>query len=657
MAQVGRLSVGIDADTSGLSTGLAKAKGEVGAFEGRIGGLNSALSGLTASFATLAASIGVAGIAGKLVAVQREFDVLNASLITMTGSSAAAEKEFSWIKQFASETPFALNEVVGAFVKMKALGLDPTRESLMSFGNTASAMGKSLSDFIEAVADASTGEFERLKEFGIKSSQQGEQVSLTFRGVTTTIGKSADEVVGYLEKIGNTDFAGAATQRAKTLDGALSNLGDTWDELFRTVNNNATGTVIYDSVKLATGAIERAIIIIEAMGNASSKTAQQSGAMAVVLDAISTVFETVAALGVNVAYVLEMTGRELGGLAAQAAAVARLDFSGAATIGQEMKADAAAAREEVDRLTQSILNARSAAAGQTPAKPAARPRKPSPRKPSDSATKGVAQKGDPLADWITKQEEADSAYWAGRIAKIQEGLLTEQELMVYKYEQDLARLDAAMISEQERLAAKEALTLEHLDRMAAMDEEAKAAQLEREEGLARLIEQSREKHLTNLEKFNAMSWEDQAMSVAGALTSQLTSVKTNSRAMFEVQKAAGIAQAIMDTYAGAARALKDYPAPWSYAVAAATTVAGLARVAAIRSQTFGGATAAAGGGGGVSASAVGGVSATTGMAPATNQNIVIQGIGAGDLFSGDAVRGLIDKLNDAQRNGARVVVA
>ena len=274
------------------------------------------------------------------------------------------------------------------------------------------------------------------------------------------------------------------------------------------------------------------------------------------------------------------------------------------------------------------------------------------------AAKGVAQKGDPLADWITKQEEADSAYWAGRIAKIQEGLLTEQELMVYKYEQDLARLDAAMISEQERLAAKEALTLEHLDRMAVMDEEAKAAQLEREEGLARLIEQSREKHLTNLEKFNAMSWQDQTMSVASALTSQLTSVKTNSRAMFEVQKAAGIAQAIMDTYAGAARALKDYPAPWSYAVAAATTVAGLARVAAIRSQTFGGATAAAGGGGGVSAASVGGVSASNGMAsPAGGQNIVIQGIGAGDLFSGDAVRGLIDKLNDAQRNGARVVVA
>lgn len=276
---------------------------------------------------------------------------------------------------------------------------------------------------------------------------------------------------------------------------------------------------------------------------------------------------------------------------------------------------------------------------------------------ADGAAKGVAQKGDPLADWITKQEEADSAYWAGRIAKIQEGLLTEQELMVYKYEQDLARLDAAMISEQERLAAKEALTLEHLDRMAVMDEEAKAAQLEREEGLARLIEQSREKHLTNLEKFNAMSWEDQAMSVAGALSSQLTSVKTTSRAMFEVQKAANIASAIMTTYAGANRALNDYPAPWSYVVAATTIAAGLARVAAIRSQTFGGATAAAGGGGGVSASAVGGVSATTGMAPAANQNIVIQGIGAGDLFSGDAVRGLIDKLNDAQRNGARVVVA
>lgn len=42
---------------------------------------------------------------------------------------------------------------------------------------------------------------------------------------------------------------------------------------------------------------------------------------------------------------------------------------------------------------------------------------------------------------------------------------------------------------------------------------------------------------------------------------------------------------------------------------------------------------------------------------AMNQTITVQGIGADSLFSGDAVRTLIDRLIDAQRNGARIVLA
>ena len=81
---------------------------------------------------------------------------------------------------------------------MKSLGLVPTESALKSFGNTSAAMGKDLTQMIEAVADATTGEFERLKEFGIKAKQNGDEVSLTFQGVTTTIGNNAQEITRYL---------------------------------------------------------------------------------------------------------------------------------------------------------------------------------------------------------------------------------------------------------------------------------------------------------------------------------------------------------------------------------------------------------------------------------------------------------------------------
>lgn len=74
--------------------------------------------------------------------------------------------------------------------------------------------------------------------------------------------------------------------------------------------------------------------------------------------AVATAFETVAVLGANVAYVIKGIGTELGGLAAQAAALATFNFNQAAAIRKEMVSDAEAARKEVDALTARILNAR-----------------------------------------------------------------------------------------------------------------------------------------------------------------------------------------------------------------------------------------------------------------------------------------------------------
>jgi lambda family phage tail tape measure protein len=322
------------------------------------------------SFAAQAlAGASIAGFVGKLVSVQREFDVLNSSLKTVTGSSMSAERELAWLKDFARDTPFGLAQATQGFVKMKALGLEPTRESLTSFGNTASAMGKSLSQMIEAVADASTSEFERLKEFGVKAKQEGDRVSLTFQGVTTNIGNNAREIVKYLQDIGSVQFAGAMEERAKTLDGALSELGDTWDDLFRTINSNNSGSVIYDSVRLAIGAVTDLTTIIKSMSSAADENARATGAMSAIQEGLAIVMETVAVVGVTVASTLVGIGREVGALAAQVAALATLDFSGFKAIGTAVKEDAVAARQEWDSTVDRILNARKEAAKAAAYKP------------------------------------------------------------------------------------------------------------------------------------------------------------------------------------------------------------------------------------------------------------------------------------------------
>ena len=353
----------IASGSSKAATGIKKAADELDRFGKEAKDADKAASGIGSAFSSLSklagglfAGFSIAQFAGKLVSVQREFDVLNSALITITGSSAKAENEFEWIKSFAAETPYSLSEVTKAFIKLKTLGLDASKESLTSYGNTASAMGKSLDQMIEAVADASTGEFERLKEFGIRAKKEGDDVSLTFQGVTKTIKNSSEEIGRYLTEIGNNNFAGAMTERAKTLDGAISNLGDSWDELFRTINKNDAGGLIFDSVKLATGAITEMISLLNAMSGATGDAAKETGAFTTAQNGLKTVFETVAILGMNVKYVLVQIGNELGGLAAQAAAVAQFNFRAAGEIGRMMKADAKEARAALDEAEKRVFN-------------------------------------------------------------------------------------------------------------------------------------------------------------------------------------------------------------------------------------------------------------------------------------------------------------
>jgi hypothetical protein len=230
------------------------------------GSTERGIAGLTSGFGKLAsAAAGLASISAamnKLVSTARQFDQLNAGLLTMTGSSENAAIAFAELEKFAAKTPYTLDQSVQGFTKLVALGLNPSQRAMESYGNTAAAMGKDLSQMIEAVADAATGEFERLKEFGIKSKQQGDKVSFTFQGVTTTVGKNAAEIEGYLQSLGENQFAGAMANRMNTLDGALSNLQDSWDGLFRSISSQGAGQEIEQGARVAIGALDELTAMI-----------------------------------------------------------------------------------------------------------------------------------------------------------------------------------------------------------------------------------------------------------------------------------------------------------------------------------------------------------------------------------------------------------
>lgn len=187
------------------------------------------------------AYLGLQGLKNTFSAIfstNTSFEQLSGSLKTVTGSAKGAQEAFALIEKFAIDTPYQLNEIVEAFIRLKALGLDPSEEALTSYGNTASAFGKNILDFVGAVAAATVGEFERLKTFGIKAKVINDDVSFTFADVTTKVKKNAAEIEKYLRTLGDANFAGAMSEQMKTMNGVLSNIEDGFEKMYRDIGTN-----------------------------------------------------------------------------------------------------------------------------------------------------------------------------------------------------------------------------------------------------------------------------------------------------------------------------------------------------------------------------------------------------------------------------------
>ena len=231
-------------DKVGKSKALARVATDARGASTRVGGLFQKFSALKVLIAG-----GIIGtFATQLFDVAKQTDHYQAVLKTATGSMDLAKQKFAELNEFAATTPYTLQQSVEGFVKLQNLGLKPSEENMRSFGNTAAAMGKDLNQMVEAVADATTNEFERLKEFGIKSKKEGENVTFTFQGVATTVKASSEGIQKYLVDLGNTKFAGAMSDQMETLGGKLSNLKQNFDNLLRTIGGSSAFKATIDGL-------------------------------------------------------------------------------------------------------------------------------------------------------------------------------------------------------------------------------------------------------------------------------------------------------------------------------------------------------------------------------------------------------------------------
>lgn len=228
----------IGPDLANISTNARATNQQVGLLGRAFGRLNFAVKAFVAFELSRLFSDIVFGIGGTIAESQR----LQTRLELVAESAEQARRQFDALASLSLEIPnTSANQLTEAFLKLQNLNLDTSEQALRDLADLSAQLGRPLPRLIEAIADASTFEFERLKEeFGIVARSINDDIQITFRGTTTTIDKSAEAIQGFLTSIA---VPGAAAAQLETV-------GAQWA---RFVSLLAEGTKVLDEVTGASG--------------------------------------------------------------------------------------------------------------------------------------------------------------------------------------------------------------------------------------------------------------------------------------------------------------------------------------------------------------------------------------------------------------------
>lgn len=227
-------------------------------------GLGRVARGAVVASGIAVAAFGSAALAAnQFVGTASQFEQFQTVLETTEGSSAKAREAMGWVTDFAARTPYELDQVTESFVQLRAYGLDPTNGMLRVLGDTSAAMGKPMMQAVEAMADAVTGENERLKEFGIKASKTAGMITYEYTNaagkMATASVKAGDRMAiqATLVEIMGEKYGGAMDKLSGTWKGMVSNIADIWSQFQMAIMNAGLFDWMKDKLRLVLDTLNR----------------------------------------------------------------------------------------------------------------------------------------------------------------------------------------------------------------------------------------------------------------------------------------------------------------------------------------------------------------------------------------------------------------
>lgn len=143
----GTAGIGRIGQTAAVATREVTTLGQAGADAGRA--VSGGLDGATASMRRLVVQVGAGFLSlqglralfSEFTRVATDFERARVQLNSLFGDAAKGQAAFAWVKQFAVDTPFELQDVLTAFQTLKNFGIDPMGGAMQAVADQASLFG------------------------------------------------------------------------------------------------------------------------------------------------------------------------------------------------------------------------------------------------------------------------------------------------------------------------------------------------------------------------------------------------------------------------------------------------------------------------------------------------------------------------------------
>ena len=190
-------------------------------------GLSRAMSGMGAIAMGQSLGGGIVNFIKDLATAGFEIEKTQLSLENLFGSAEMGKGVMAELMQLATKMPGSVLDLLPAYRQLVLLGLSPSKDEMYALGEISTLTGKKITDTAMAIQMAGGGTYKRLRSMGIEVKKNGDQLTMTYLGVSKTIGTSKKAIYDYMVELGKMPgVQGAMAKQMDTLAGQTQNTAD-----------------------------------------------------------------------------------------------------------------------------------------------------------------------------------------------------------------------------------------------------------------------------------------------------------------------------------------------------------------------------------------------------------------------------------------------